>query len=387
MGLGIEAGTALDLGDLAANVRDCAHAFAIHRRGVQAHEAALFYHITIGVDLANRHIVRVRRAVHTARMRRLGEREQRRLAQVGDGVVFDAQVVLAQASAQQLGQAQERILVVNHLATLVVGCHLELFVAQESEMVVHQPLEEAFDFRALIFGAERVLVDQGQHVADLGLHRQEIAHGHAHLGQHLLQLAGQQVELGSIGAAVDFQVHQRLLQHALALGALGQDFQQLALAATAHAEHGGLQGMDAVPAAVQLGADRVHQKRQVVVQYFDGRVGRLPAVTLVIGVVHANLGLGVVETLQHAPGRQGATGQVGKPALGKFVQRDDAEELLGEQRHLWQCLFTDVLRQGRLQLVLVVGFAGCGEERHLWYSAWALYLNEASRASPCWIQR
>jgi hypothetical protein len=40
---------------------------------------------------------------------------------------------------------------------------------------------------------------------------------------------------------------------------------------------------------------------------------------------------------------------------------------------LWQCLFPDVLRQGRLQLMLEVGFAGCGEKRHLWYSAWACY--------------
>jgi hypothetical protein len=40
---------------------------------------------------------------------------------------------------------------------------------------------------------------------------------------------------------------------------------------------------------------------------------------------------------------------------------------------LWQCLFTDVLRQCRLQLMLEVGLAGCGEERHLWYSAWAFY--------------
>ncbi|MEW2071850.1 histidine phosphatase family protein, partial [Streptomyces sp. NPDC007346] len=31
---------------------------------------------------------------------------------------------------------------------------------------------------------------------------------------------------------------------------------------------------------------------------------------------------------------------------------------------LWQCLFPDVLRQGRLQLMLEVGFAGCGEKRH-----------------------
>ena len=46
---------------------------------------------------------------------------------------------------------------------------------------------------------------------------------------------------------------------------------------------------------------------------------------------------------------------------------------ISEQRHLWQCLFTEVLRQCRLQLMLEVGLAGCGEERHLWYSAWACY--------------
>ena len=108
------------------------------------------------------------------------------------------------------------------------------------------------------------------------------------------------------------------------------------------------------------------------VQHLDDRVGRLPAVALVIGVVHAHLRVLGVEALDDAPGREGAAGQVGKPALGEFVQRDDAEELFGEQRHLWQGLFADVLRQGRLQLMLEVGFAGRGEERHLWYSAWAL---------------
>jgi len=55
--------------------------------------------------------------------------------------------------------------------------------------------------------------------------------------------------------------------------------------------------------------------------------------------------------------------------LGQLVQGNDAEELFSEQRHLWQCLFSDVLGQCRVQVVLEVGFAGCGEERHLWYSA------------------
>jgi len=122
-----------------------------------------------------------------------------------------------------------------------------------------------------------------------------------------------------------------------------------------------LQGVDAVAAAVQLGTHRVHQKWQVMVQHFDRGVGRLPTMTFVIGVVDPHLGFGVVEALKQAPGRQGATGQVGKATLGQFVQGNDAEKLFSEQRHLWQCLFTDVLRQCRLQLMLEVGLAGCGE--------------------------
>ncbi|MCY1457855.1 hypothetical protein D9M71_751820 [compost metagenome] len=131
--------------------------------------------------------------------------------------------------------------------------------------------------------------------------------------------------------------------------------------------------MDAVAAAVQLGTHRVHQEWQVVVQHFDRRVGRLPAVAFVIGVVDSHLRLRVIEALKQAPCRKGAASKVGQPTLGQLVKGNDAEELFSEQRHLWQCLFTDVLRQCRLQLVLEVGFAGCGEERHLWYSAWACY--------------
>ena len=182
----------------------------------------------------------------------------------------------------------------------------------------------------------------------------------------------QHIQFGRVGTAVDFQVHQRLVQHSFAGAALGQDFQQLALAATAYAEHGGLQGVDAVAAAVQLGAHRVDQKRQVVVQHFDRGVGRLPAVAFVIRVVDAHLRLRVIEALKQAPRGKSTASEVGEATLSQLVQGNDAEELFSEQRHLWQCLFTDVLRQCRLQLVLEVGFAGCGEERHLWYSAWAL---------------
>lgn len=326
------------------------------------------------IDFTDRHIVRVSRTVHAAWVRGLGERQQGRFAQVVHGVVFDAQVIVGQTGAQQLGQAKEGILVVDDVAAVGFIANHEFFIAEEGEVVAHQPFEETFDFGFFFrVDSEPAVVQSGEDLLDLGLHRLEIGDCDAHFAKHLFQLFAQDIELGRIGAAVDFQVHQGFLQDPFALGALRQDFQQLALAAATHAQHSGLQGMNAVAATVQLGAHRVHQKRQIVVQHFDRGVGRLPAVAFVIGVVDAHLRVRVIEALKQAPRRKGAAGEVGQPTLGQLVQGNDAEELFSEQRHLWQCLFTDVLRQCRLQLVLEVGFAGCGEERHLWYSAWACY--------------
>ena len=220
---------------------------------------------------------------------------------------------------------------------------------------------------------EGAVVEFGEDFLHLGFHRLEIGDRDADFTEHLFQLFAQHTQFGRVGAAVDFQVHQRLMENAFAGAAFWQDFQQLALAATTHAEHGGLQGVDAVATAVQLGTNRVDQKWQVVVQHFDRGVGRLPAMTFVIGVVDAHLRLRVIEALKQAPRRKSTASEVRQPTLGQFIQGNDAEELFSEQRHLWQCLFTDVLRQCRLQLMLEVGLAGCGEERHLWYSAWACY--------------
>ena len=372
--LGLEAGTAFDFRNLATDIRNHPHAFAIHRRGVQAHETMFLDHFAVGADLTDRHIVRIRRTVHAARVRGLGERQHSRFTQVGYGIVFDAQVIGGEAGAQQFGQAEERIGVIFDMTAVRLVTYHEFFIAEEGEVVAHQPFQEVLDLGFLFaVDAELAGVDTGQQVLDLGFHRFEIGHGHAHFAQHLLQLFAQHVQFGGVGATVDFQVHQRFLQDAFALGAFWQDLQQLALGATAYAEYGGLQGVNAVATAVQLGTHRVHQERQVMVQHFDRGMGRLPAMTFVIGVVDPHLRLGVVKALKQAPRRKSATGQVGKATLGQFVQGNDAEELFSEQRHLWQCLFTDVLRQCRLQLMLEVGLAGCGEERHLWYSAWACY--------------
>ncbi|MDT4823321.1 hypothetical protein FQZ97_565440 [compost metagenome] len=363
--LGVETGTALDLGHLAADVGNPLDAFGVHGGGVETHEAALADHVALGVQLTDRDEIRVGRTVHAARLGGLGEGQQHRPAQVGQGLRLDMQVRLLQPGAAQPGNAQQRLLVVDQVAAAVLFGHGEFLIAEEGEVVVQQPLHEHLHLGQLVLvDLELGLVQPGQQFLGLGLHRLEVGDRDADVAQHFQQGLLQGLHGAIVGAAVDLQEHQRFLAHILALAALGQDFQQLALGIAAYAEHVVLQGVDAVAAAVQFHAHRVHQEGDVRVQHFNGGVGGLPAVLLVVGVEYPHFRAGGVEAFHQAPGRQGAADQVGQATLGQFVERDDAEELLGEQGYLWQRLFADVLRQGRLQLMLEVGFAGCREGRH-----------------------
>ncbi|MDT4802000.1 hypothetical protein FQZ97_347150 [compost metagenome] len=385
--LGVEAGAAEHLVHLAADIGDAPHALGVHRGGVDAEEAALLDHLALGVEGADRHEVRVGRTMHAAGHGGLGEGQQHRLAQVAHRIGLDVQVVLAEAGAQTLGQAQQRALVILDIAAVGLLVDGEFLVAEEGEVVVQQPLEEHLDLGQFgLVHLELGLAQPGQQFLGLGLHRQEVDDRQAHVAEHLQQAALQAAQLAVAGAAVDLQEDQRLLRHVLAGAALGQDLQQLALLVAAHAEHAVLQGVDAVAATVHLHAHRIDQERDVRVQHLDRGVGRLPAVLLVVRVEHLHLRLRRLEALHQPPGRQGAADQVGQPSLGEFVESDDAEELFGEQRHLWQRLFADVLSQSRLQLMLEVGFAGHGEERHADTPLDLLYGRHRWRDPALWFQ-
>ncbi|MOA33685.1 hypothetical protein D3C78_1549990 [compost metagenome] len=98
------------------------------------------------------------------------------------------------------------------MAALGIALNNKLFITEEGEVVAQQPLQKIFDLSLL--GLRRGvggLLDQRQQLTQLGFHRFEIGYRDTHFSQHLLQFTGQHVELGGVGAAVDFQVHQRLL--------------------------------------------------------------------------------------------------------------------------------------------------------------------------------
>ncbi|VXC89677.1 hypothetical protein PSEUDO9AZ_20590 [Pseudomonas sp. 9AZ] len=361
----VKTGTLLDHRYLAADKRNVPHALGVHRRGVQAHKAAFLDHLALGVQFADRHQIRIRRTVHAAWYGSLGEGQQLRLTQVGHSFWFDMQLIGLEASAQALGHAQQGLLVVDHAAAAGAVGNGEFFIAEEGEVVVEQPAHEYLDlFQLGAFDLELGLIQPSQQFLGLGFHRLEVGDAQAHIAEYFVQVFFQGLQLADVSAAVNLQEHQRFLLYILALGTLGQDFLQLATLVAAHAKHAVLQGVDAVTTTVQLHAHRVDQERNVTVQNFHGRVGGLPAVFFIIGVEYPHFGLGRFKTLQQSPGRQSAADQIREATLGQLFEGDDAEELLGEQGYLWQSLFTDVLRQRRLQVVLKIGFAGRRKERH-----------------------
>ncbi len=163
--------------------------------------------------------------MHTARVRSLGKRQQGRFAQVADSVIFDAKVFGSQAGPQQLGQTEEGLRVIFDMTAIRLVTYHELFIAKESEVVAHQPLQEALDLGFFI-GIDDVLavVDTCQQLLDLGFHRLEVGHGDAHFTQNLLQFLAQYIQFSGIGATIDFQVHQRLLRDAFATGCPWAEF-------------------------------------------------------------------------------------------------------------------------------------------------------------------
>ena len=214
MRLGIEARARADFGYLAADIGNPADAFGIHTRGVQAHKAALLDHLALAVEFADRDKVRIGRTVHTARLGGLGERQQARFAQVIQGLGLDMQIILAQATAQGLGQAQQRGIVIDQATALGVRLHGKFFVAEEGEVVVQQPAHKHLDFRQLgRVHLELGFVQPGQQLLGTGLHGREIEHRQTHLGEHFQQGFLQGAHLADIGAAVDLQIDQRFLLH------------------------------------------------------------------------------------------------------------------------------------------------------------------------------
>ncbi len=345
--------------DLAPDEGDAPHALGVDRRGEQTEEAALAHHSALFVEFAHRDEVRISRAVHTAGHRRLGERQQKRLAQIADRLAGKRLLLLRQPGAHAAREPQQRILVIDDLTAVALLQHGELLVTEKGEVVIGQPAQEVTDLVQLIgINAQVDLLQPRLQVAYLAFHGREVTHHLTHVGQHTEQRLLQLAQGRSAGAAVDLDEDQRFGVAVRGALVLGQQLQQCAVGCAAHLQDTGLQGVDAVTAAGQLHAHRVDQERHVRMQHLDHAVGGLPAMLFIIGIEDLHFRHGGVEALEQPPAGQRRANQVAHAPLGQLGQGDDAEELFGEQFKLGQDFRVYVLGQRCLQLLLKVGLAG-----------------------------
>ncbi|MNZ40972.1 hypothetical protein D3C78_585090 [compost metagenome] len=362
----IESGALDHLVHLAAYAGNAPRALGIHRGGVQPHEAALAQQLAVGVELAQRHVVRVGRAMHPPRLVGLGERQQTGRAQPGQSLRRYPALRRRQLVAQAPRQSEQRGLVVDDQPAAVgLRLDLELLVAEEGEVVIQQPVEEAAHLGTILDVRRQAgrLQSRQQRVHPRA-HRREVGHRQAHLAEHLAQRLDQHVLLAGTGAAVDFQADQRLAAGGFVQRPRREQLEQAALGVAAQAEHTALQAVDGMPAAAQLQLQRVDQEWHVGMQHLQHAVRRLPAIALVVGAEQVHLGDVRIEAPEHTPGRQAATGQIGQASLAQLVERHAGEELPGEQRHLRQACFADLALEQHLQLAVELVPVRCAEKGH-----------------------
>lgn len=300
-----EAGGFEDLGDLAADHRDAAHGLGVRGGGEQAEEAALADDVALGVELLDAHVVEVRGTVHGGAAVGLGQHQQTVLAGLGAGVggqpvegrrdgvaVVLAAVVRVGAQDAEAGAGDGR--------EGVTVDEVVLAVAEEREVVVGEPAQQLAGLFELVLAQVRGGGLVGQAVGDA---QRRVAHllpvldGLAYVGQDAQQVAGDLLEVGPVGLAVDLDVDPGLDEGVVGARGLGavrvavgaEDLDQLAGDVTADDDLRVDHDVDAAALAGQLVGDGVHEEGHVVGDDLDDGVAGGPAVLLDGRRVHAHV--------------------------------------------------------------------------------------------------
>ena len=243
-----ETGTLHHALDLAPQQRDFVRPLVVNPRRVQAEEAPFADHLAFAVELLDRDVIRVGRAVNPGTLRRLGEDEN----------VVAAGHFLASALRQLVQPDPFRTLVVNpedaqlgvrhpaHGNTVLVLGKIVFVVAEEGKVIGHQPVQECLGFFLLFLAdAGGGGVQFGDDFTDLVFDNRKIGDRNAHFVQHFLQRLFQLPEIGGVAVAVDFQ-HDKGLVAGPGTAGLGRvQFLELARLISVDVQDGVLDGVGA----------------------------------------------------------------------------------------------------------------------------------------------
>ena len=327
--VGREAGALDDGLDLAVEHRDLARRAAVGGGGEEAGEQPLTRHVALGIEgLDAEHVHR-----HVAMDGRagvgLGDQQQLGLAQVRAHLGRHALLVAHAAENAQVEilEDAERAAVDDLVrGLLALAGHGVFAIAEEGEVVVLDPLQEARDLGALVFVHRQLLgIDLLDGLVQARAHLAEVADRDAHVVQHRFDAAldlFQFFRLRHLGGA---DLHHRFGGR-VRLADLG-DLAGLVARDVHDRMH---DQMNVEVLARQLGGHRIHQERHVVVHDLDHGVAGPPAMLILMRIEDADLGHPRLTLVGELPEREGGAEQVFRRFLRDVRNRHIGVELPDE---------------------------------------------------------
>ncbi len=275
MAVGIEAGAAHQVVDLAPQIRDRARRARVDRRGEQADDAEFADQVAIAIEPLHADVIHVHAPVHARVHVRLGDDELLRLLQELHDLGRDRDQLAAAAQHMHVGRSQdaEPALGNDLVAALVAGQRVFAH-AEEGEVVGDQPFEELRrlgDF--LDRQRRRIVLDLGDDLADARHHRPPVLHAEAHVGEHAADRLDDLVLPRLVLDALDVDVDEALAPRGADRRAVAAEADQRAGLVALDREDR-MQHEPHIDALLgELGHHRVEQERHVVVDHLDDRDG------------------------------------------------------------------------------------------------------------------
>jgi hypothetical protein len=196
-------------------------------------------------------------------------------------------------------------------------------------MVVGEPAQKILSFAEFVCGQWWwSLLNFGDDGVQAVTHRLPVVDRSAYVVEHTGDVLGKRLKANRFSDAIDLDVDERLAPRILGRGAGQAD--ECSIGPALDRDDRMDDEVQHQPVAVDFHGHRIDEERHVVVDDFDDRVRRLPAVFLERRIEHADTGTARFPLAREVPVRQRCAVKVGRLPVGEILRVDIVEVARGE---------------------------------------------------------